>query len=70
MVPYRPGARASAGLVASGAGMDPSAALSQLVALSAPVVEAVVVRPDGVVAAAHAKPERTRLAAIAAGVPS
>lgn len=43
----------SARLVASGAGMDASAALSELVALSTQVVEAVVVGPDGAVEAAH-----------------
>ena len=43
----------SARLVASGAGMDASAALSELLALSTQVVEAVVTRPDGTVEAAR-----------------
>ena len=56
----------SARLVASGAGMDASAALSELLALSTQVVEAVVTRPDGAVEAARtAEDERARWLAAA-----
>ena len=44
-------------LLASGAGMDASAALSELLGLSTQVVEAVITGPDGTVEASHTASE-------------
>ena len=55
------------GLVASGAGMDASAALSELVGLSTQVVEAVITGPGGAVEGTHASGEERSRALAAAG---
>lgn len=55
------------GLVASGAGMDASAALSELVGLSTQVVEAVITGPGNAVEATHASGDDRSRALVAAG---